>query len=449
MEVFLRLGAAGVRWAVQKAAASAPSWAQLPPTCREAVAHAQCFALQAARRWTFVAKGRSVHAGRGSAWAVSRESLSRRSSRRRLPFGARAFCSPGLPGSARMPLCVARGGARELESLAMAAGMSAPDLLSSLLPPPGPSEEHDLAPACAPRARQVRRHARRPIAGAGAPGRIRAAGAARISRAPGGLCAPADVRRNPALQRARGAPVGAPATAWTKRAAAGSGGRGAWRDERAGSDPWKGCRANEARNPGRLESDKGPAASRQAHASLPSQGRPVGGARPVSGAMQGTATASSSPQPRGWRPQIMLVSCRRADDASRTGAIPARSSWLCVPLLRAAAGTLQADAAARWAAHAIAGHRWRALVAALRAHEPVPAGALHAMFFTAATGSDDAALDGQDVASAAALRRLPLVHTLSLSEAVAACSACDGYLPATARLCCLRPMAAYLLPLRL
>ena len=78
-------------------------------------------------------------------------------------------------------------------------------------------------------------------------------------------------------------------------------------------------------------------------------------------------------------------------------------------------------------------HRWRALVAALRAHEPVPAGALHAMFFTIATGSDDAALGGQDVASAAALRRLPLVRTLSLSEAVAACSARDGYLPATAQ----------------
>ena len=30
----LRLGAAGVRWAVQKAAASAPSWIQPPPTCR-------------------------------------------------------------------------------------------------------------------------------------------------------------------------------------------------------------------------------------------------------------------------------------------------------------------------------------------------------------------------------------------------------------------------------
>ena len=37
-----------MRWAVQKATASAPSWAQLPPTCREAVAHAAklCDALR-------------------------------------------------------------------------------------------------------------------------------------------------------------------------------------------------------------------------------------------------------------------------------------------------------------------------------------------------------------------------------------------------------------------
>ncbi|CAJ1444792.1 unnamed protein product, partial [Effrenium voratum] len=116
------------------------------------------------------------------------------------------------------------------------------------------------------------------------------------------------------------------------------------------------------------------------------------------------------PQLRGKRPsvctgpQIMLVGCRaramlhrkrpatphrgssRLPRAPTTpaGAIPAR---LYVPLLRAAAGTLQA---ARWAAHAIAGGLWSP--------------------------------------SAAALRRLPLMRTLS----VAACYARDGYLLATA-----------------
>ena len=91
-------------------------------------------------------------------------------------------------------------------------------------------------------------------------------------------------------------------------------GRGAWRDERAGSDPWKGWRVGEARNPGpeqetqrertlaaiaKLESDKGPAPCpprgvlRVAHAQ----------------SLERCGGQQLRPQPRGWRPQIMFAPC--------------------------------------------------------------------------------------------------------------------------------------------
>ncbi|CAJ1454250.1 unnamed protein product, partial [Effrenium voratum] len=115
---------------------------------------------------------------------------------------------------------------------------------------------------------------------------------------------------------------------------------------------------------------------------------------------RGTATASSSPRPRGWRPQIMLVGCRARAmlHRKRTGTSDARTMGLPRAAVR------------------------RYPCAAVRAFAPCRGG--HGRPQAATT-----MLGGHDVASAAALRRLPLMRTLS----VAACYARDGYLLATAQ----------------
>ncbi|CAE7037427.1 unnamed protein product, partial [Symbiodinium natans] len=110
--------------------------------------------------------------------------------------------------------------------------------------------------------------------------------------------------------------------------------------------------------------------------------------------------------------------------------LPARNSWLYVPLLHAASATLAPAASGQWVAHPVCGVRWQALVHTLARAEPVPAAQLVALCRAVAVLDDDA--EAAVVEAEALCRRLDAHADRLVSLPTAFACACDahGYAPA-------------------
>ena len=113
--------------------------------------------------------------------------------------------------------------------------------------------------------------------------------------------------------------------------------------------------------------------------------------------------------------------------------LPARNSWLYVPLLHAASATLAPAASGQWVAHPVCGVRWQALVHTLARAEPVPAAQLVALCRAVAVLDDDAEV--AVVEAEALCRRLDAHADRLVSLPTAFACACDayGYAPAVAQ----------------
>ena len=111
---------------------------------------------------------------------------------------------------------------------------------------------------------------------------------------------------------------------------------------------------------------------------------------------------------------------------------PSGHSWLYVPLLHAAAGQLDATAAADWRAHPHVGPQWHALVCALGEAPPVAPAALIRQIERLAH-ADGLMHAGSGIPQLASSIRACAAASLSIWNAMLLCMDGTGYIPATAQ----------------
>ena len=107
-----------------------------------------------------------------------------------------------------------------------------------------------------------------------------------------------------------------------------------------------------------------------------------------------------------------------------------RNSWLYVPLLHTAAGTLSGEAASAWNRHPHCGERWSRLVRALASAGPIHVDQLVALLHALAEVEGEGVEDADALSNA--LRR-DGTPNLPLGRAVACLTDCDGYIAALAQ----------------
>ncbi|CAE7877636.1 unnamed protein product [Symbiodinium microadriaticum] len=107
-----------------------------------------------------------------------------------------------------------------------------------------------------------------------------------------------------------------------------------------------------------------------------------------------------------------------------------RNSWLYVPLLHAAAGTLSGEATSAWNRHPHCGERWSRLVRALASAGPIHVDQLVALLHALAEVEGEGVEDADALSNA--LRR-DGTPNLPLGRAVACLTDCDGYIVALAQ----------------
>ena len=147
------------------------------------------------------------------------------------------------------------------------------------------------------------------------------------------------------------------------------------------------------------------------------------------------------PQLRLWSPRQCPTTRRRATLRQMTALCrlrdsrgppkhpeaPYKNSWLYIPLLHAAAGTLSSEAASAWNQHPRCGERWSRLVCAPARAEPLHvdrlAGLLHALADAEGEGCADAAALSSALGGDGAAN-------VSLSRALSCLVDGSGYLPA-------------------